>query len=172
MGQCIVRPEDRMQSTQTPLAVLLQTVAVEVERVAEALDAIQWEAFVETEQRTVGQLIYHIAWAWEAESAAFRALASGAASSDWTQEWLDARNSEQAIASAKMSRPAIMRFYRESRDLAIAFINSLSPTDLASSGTHMPGEPERTVAGWIDACLIGHPREHLAEIQATVKSSS
>jgi hypothetical protein len=30
----------------------------------------------------------------------------------------------------------------------------------------MPGEPERTVAGWIDACLIGHPREHMAQIEA------
>jgi hypothetical protein len=159
-----------MQSTQTPLVALLQTVADEIERLAEDLNTLQWDAFVETEQRTVGQLIHHIAWAWETESAAFRAIASGATSSGWTQDWLDAQNAEQAGVSAKMSREAIMRYYRDSRDLAIAFINSLSPTDLESTGTHMPGEPERTIAGWIDACLISHPREHRAQIEATVQS--
>ena len=133
---------------------------------AEALDAVQWNAFVETEQRTVGQLIHHIAWAWEAESAAFRAIASGAASSGWTQDWLDARNADQARMSATMSRRAIMRSYRESRDLAIAFVTSLSPSDLQRTGSHMPGEPERTVAGWIETCLIGHPSEHAAGIRS------
>lgn len=156
-----------MQSTQSPLATLLQATADEMEQMAEALDDIQWNAFVETEQRTIGQLIHHIAWMWEAESAVFRSIANGATSSGWTQDWLDAQNAEQARLSATMSRESIMRFYRESRDLAIAFIASLSPAELARIGTHMPGEPERTVAGWIDACLIGHPREHLAQIERT-----
>ncbi len=160
-----------MQSTQSPLATLLQAVADEIERMAEALDAVQWDAFVETEQRTVGQLIHHIAWAWEAESAAFRAIASGAGGSGWTQEWLDTQNAEQARMSAKLSRREIMRAYRAARDLAIAFIRSLSPTALERSGTHMPGDPERTVAGWIETCLIGHPREHLAEIEATLRAT-
>lgn len=157
-----------MQTTQTPLATLLRAVADELEQIAEALDAVYWNAFVETEQRTVGQLIHHVAWAWEAESAAFRALASGAAGSGWTQEWLDARNAEQARASESMSKQEIMRFYRDSRDLAIAFVASLSPSDLERTGTHMPGEPERSVAGWIDTCLIGHPREHTPGIVAAV----
>ena len=160
-----------MQSIQTPLAALLQAIAAEMERMAEALDDVQWNAFVETEQRTVGQLIHHIAWAWQAESAAFQSIAEGATASGWTQEWLDGQNAEQARASAAMSRPAIMRFYRESRDLALDFIERLSPGELQRTGTHMPGEPERTVAGWIEACLIGHPREHLVEIQTVVREN-
>lgn len=160
-----------MQSTQTPLTALLQAIAAEMERMAEALDDVQWNAFVETEQRRVGQLIHHIAWAWQAESAAFRSIADGATASGWTQEWLDAQNAQQARASAAMSRAEIMRFYRESRDLALAFTERLSPDELQRAGTHMPGEPERTVAGWIESCLIGHPREHLAEIQTVVREN-
>ena len=40
------------------------------------LDRIAWETYVPSEQRTAGQLVDHIAWAWEAESAAFRAIAA------------------------------------------------------------------------------------------------
>lgn len=158
-----------MQTAPSPLAVLLRAVADEIERLTEMLTAAQWDAFVETEQRTVGQLIHHIAWAWEAESAAFRAIASGSAGSGWTQEWLDAQNAEQASISANLSRREIMGRYCASRGLAIAFIRSLSPAALERSGYHMPGEPERTVAGWIETCLIGHPREHLPEIEAALR---
>jgi hypothetical protein len=62
-----------------------------------------------------------------------------------------------------------MRSYRESRDLAIAFVTSLSPSDLQRTGTHMPGEPERTVAGWFETCLIGHPSEHAAGIRSVLQ---
>lgn len=161
-----------MPAERNPLVELLRAVADEVERLAGALDDAMWDQFIETEQRTAGQLIDHIAWAWEAESAAFRAIAGGASGSGWTQEWLDARNAEQARISANRSRRDIMRRFRESRDLALAFVNRLSDTDLERIGTHMPGEPERTVAGWIEACLIGHPQEHLTEIEAIVLGRS
>jgi hypothetical protein len=35
----------------------------------------------------------------------------------------------------------------------------------------MPGEPERSVAEWIEVCLIGHPGEHLPEIEATIRKA-
>src|SRR4051794_18191985 len=86
------------------------------------LDRIVWETYIPSEQRTAGQLIDHIVWAWEAESAAFRAIASGMSGSGWTQEWLDAQNAEQARISATRSRREIMARYRASRTLALAFI--------------------------------------------------
>jgi hypothetical protein len=133
------------------------------------LDRIVWETYIPSEQRTAGQLIDHIVWAWEAESAAFRAIASGMSGSGWTQEWLDAQNAEQARISATRSRREIMARYRASRTLALAFIRGSNETELERTGTHMPGEPGRTVAGWIEACLIGHPLEHLPEIASAVE---
>lgn len=161
-----------MVATNATLAQQLRAAADAVEQVTAGLTDWQWELIVPAEDRTIGQLVDHIAWAWEAESAAFRAIAGGSAGSGWTQEWLDAQNAEQTRRSVGRSRREIVRRFRESRDLAIAFVGSLSPTDLERSGTHMPGEPERTVAGWIDVCLIGHPREHLAGMLDTLKSSS
>ncbi len=88
-----------MTTNDTLLLDLLQAVADEVEQLANALDDTMWERFIETEQRTVGQLLDHIAWAWVAESAAFRALARGTGSSGFTQEWLDTENANQAEIS-------------------------------------------------------------------------
>ena len=123
---------------------------------------------METEQRTAGQLIDHIAWAWIAETAAFRAIANGASGSGWTQDWLDAHNAKQARLSAGRSRAEIMQRFREGRDTALAFVTSLNAEGATALRRHMPGEPERTVAGWIEICLLGHPREHLREIEDAV----
>lgn len=157
-----------MIATNASLSQELRAAADAVERAAARLADWQWALVVPEEQRTIGQLVDHIAWAWEVESAAFRAIAGGAARSGWTQDWLDTQNAEQARISANRSRKKITQHFLESRNLAIAFVNGLSPTDLQRTGTHMPGEPERTIAGWIEACLIGHPREHLAGITATI----
>lgn len=153
-----------MQPDPNPLARLLQTVTAEIDQLARELDDLTWDAFVETEQRTVGQILDHIAWAWEAESAAFQAIADCAPGSGWTQPWLDAQNAEQARISATRSRRDIEQRIRESGQRAVAFVDSLTPDRLQRRGTHMPGEPERTVAGWIEACLIGHPQEHRPQI--------
>ena len=167
--KCIVWVEESMESDNLTLARRLLAAADEFERTIRPLSDAQWELVVPAEQRTIGQLVDHIAWAWEAESAAFRAIAGGASTSGWTQEWLDTQNAEQAQLSRKHSRREIMQHFHTSCDLARAFVVSLSPTDLARTGTHMPGEPERTVAGWIEACLIGHPREHIRQIQMVVE---
>jgi hypothetical protein len=159
-----------MVATNATLAQQLRAAADAVEQVTAGLADEQWDLIVPAEERTIGQLVDHIAWAWEVESAAFRAIAGGAPGSGWTQEWLDEQNAKQARLSAHRSRREIVLRFRQSRNLAIAFVNSLSPTDLERIGTHMPGEPERSVAGWIDGCLIGHPREHLVEIMAVIDS--
>lgn len=160
-----------METDSLTLAGRFLAAAVDFERTILLLTDAQWGTMVPAEQRTVGQLVAHIAWAWEVESAAFRAIAGGATGSGWTQEWLDARNAEQARASQALTRRDTMRQFHAARDLARAFVISLSPTDLARVGTHMPGEPARTVAAWIEACLIGHPGEHLTGIVAAVRQT-
>lgn len=160
-----------MVPTNLTLAHQLRSAADAVERATARLADWQWNLMVPAEERTIGQLVDHIAWAWEAESAAFRAIAGGASNSGWTQEWLNRQNAEQARLSEQRTKREILQSFRASSNLAVAFVESLSTTDLQRSGTHMPGEPERTVAGWIEACLIGHPREHLTEIEIVVSTS-
>ena len=157
-----------MQTSQDLGTTLIEQFAEVADRLEAYLDRIAWETYIPSEQRTAGQLIDHIAWAWEAESAAFRAIAGGASGSGWTQEWLDAQNAEQADSSARRGRREIVARYRASRGLALAFIRGLNETELQRTGTHMPGEPERSVAGWIEVCLIGHPLEHLPEIASAI----
>jgi hypothetical protein len=43
-------------------------------------------------------------------------------------------------------------------------IRGLSDAELDRRGNHMPGEPEHSVAEWIQICLIGHASEHLPAI--------
>jgi hypothetical protein len=160
-----------MNTQSDPSIDLLEQIATALDELVAYQDQAAWETYLPSEQRTVGQLIDHVAWAWEAESAAFQAIADGASGSGWTQDWLDARNAEQAAASATRSRDEIMAHYRAGRDTAVAFIAGLSEEQLQRSGTHMPGEPERTVAGWIEVCLIGHPREHMSGIEEAVSGT-
>jgi hypothetical protein len=160
--------EERMNARQDIATALVEQFAEVADQLEAYLDRIAWETYIPSQQRTAGQLVDHIAWAWEAESAAFRAIAGGASGSGWTQEWLDAQNVEQARISATRSRREIVARYRASRDLALAFIRGLNETELERTGTHMPGEPARSVAGWIEGCLIGHPQEHLPEIASAV----
>lgn len=161
-----------MRADQSTLAGRLRAAADRVELRVDALDDRRWNAFIESEQRTVGQLVAHIAWAWQAECAAFRAIADGASGSGWTQEWLDTQNAEQARISATRPRSEIMERFRTARDHALSFVEQLGPTELQRIGQHMPGEPARTVAGWIETCLIGHPLEHLPEIENATSEQS
>lgn len=158
-----------MNEPERPLQRILAVVVAEMEKLAEALDDRLWDAFVETEGRTAGQLLDHVAWAWDAEREAFAAIAGGARDSGWTLEWLDAQNGEQARASARRPRSEIQDRLHRSGCRAFEFVGSLTAEELGRSGTHMPGEPERTVAGWIEACLVGHPREHAAAIEALLR---
>ncbi len=161
-----------MVASNKALAHQLRSAADAVEQATAGLAEWQWNLMVPAEERTVGQLVGHITWAWEPESAAFRAIAGGETTSGWTQEWLEEQNAKRARLSEQRTQRDILQRYRASANLAIAFVASLSSTDLQRFGTHMPSEPERTVAGWIEACLIGHPREHLAEIEAAIRSIS
>jgi len=157
-----------MHARQDIATALIEQFAAVADQLETYLDRIAWETYIPSEQRTAGQLVDHIAWAWEAESAAFRAIAGGASGSGWTQEWLDAQNAEQARISKTRSRREIVARYRAARGLALAFIRGSNETELQRIGTHMPGEPARSVAGWIEVCLIGHPLEHLPEIASAV----
>jgi hypothetical protein len=135
----------------------------------ERFDDHQWSIFVPNEGRTVAALVHHVAWAYDAESAAFVEIANGRPETGWTAEWLDAQNAQQGEQFANAGREETLAELRRAIDLALERILGFTDEQLARPGRHMPGEPERTVAGWIEVCLIGHAAEHLPSIDAAVK---
>src|SRR5690349_16862010 len=100
---------------------LIAQLEAAADRIAAYQDDLAHEAYVPSEQRTVGQLIDHIAWMWEAESAVFRAIAEGAEGSGWTQEWLDTENAAQARLSATRTPAEIRTRFEAGKATAIAF---------------------------------------------------
>ncbi|CAN5793931.1 hypothetical protein BH20CHL4_BH20CHL4_11110 [soil metagenome] len=138
----------------------------------EALPENAWETFLPGEEKTVAALVHHVAWAMEAESAAFLTMTEGGGDTGWTEEWLDAANREQAEVHAHDDRDSTMVHMHKSAESAVQRVSGLSDDELGRRGRHMPGEPEHSVSEWIEICLIGHPREHLPAIESLLPRSS
>ena len=161
-----------MTKQNDPALDLIAQLEAAADRLSAYQDDLAQEAYVPSEQRTVGQLIDHIAWMWEAESAVFQAIADGADGSGWTQEWLDTENALQARISATRTPAETRNRFESGKATAIAFIAGLTPDQFERTGTHMPGEPPRPIRGWIEVCLIAHPLDHLPAIESAVSRSS
>jgi hypothetical protein len=133
--------------------------------VAEQAPEHAWSQEIAAEEKTVAALVHHVAWALEAESAVFHSIAKDGPDSVWTIEWLDAENQKQAEVHAHDTKEATLDLLRRNTDLVLQRIRSLTATELERRGNHMPGEPERSVAGWIEVCLIDHPLAHLPVLE-------
>ena len=83
------------------MSELARELANHFHRVAEAfageverLSPRQSRAFCSEDERTVATSAHHVAWAYEAEIEAFRAMAEGRPVPSWTEESLDEANAE------------------------------------------------------------------------------
>jgi len=114
----------------------------------------------------VTALVHHVAWAMGVESAAFLIMARGGGDTDWTEELLDTVNRQQAALHAHDSKDATLILLRQNTETAAAMVRGLSDDELDRRGKHMPGEPEHSVAEWIEICLIGHMLEHQPVIES------
>lgn len=127
-----------------------------------------WRTYVPNEGRTVAALVHHVAWAYQAESQAFLEIANGRTDTGWTAEWLEAQNAEQGERFAQADRATTLAELCQAAEVARTMIAGLGEDQLARRGRHMPGEPERSVAEWIEVCLIGHAAEHQPSIERAV----
>lgn len=151
---------------------LAERLAQSVERFVQTLEALPdsaWETFLPAEEKTVGALAHHVAWALGAEATAFLTMAQGGGDTGWTQEWLDSTNRQQAEAHARDARETTLPLLRQSSESAATMVRALSDIELDQRGKHMPGEPGHSVSEWIEICLIGHPLEHLPVIESLLE---
>lgn len=153
------------------LADQFEREAIAFLRQVEQLPAERWHVLVPEEERTVAALVNHVALGWRGETVAFHRIASGRAAPGMSTAALNALNAEHGDQYAQAGREETLVLLQKALGSTAAFIRSLSDEQLARRGYHMPEEPERSVAEWIEMCLIGHPAEHLPAILGFPRSS-
>lgn len=158
-----------MSTRALSLAERMEQSATRFLQAVEALPDSAWETFLPAEEKTVGALVHHVAWALGAEATAFLTMAQGGGDSGWTQEWLDTTNRQQAGVHARDARETTLPLLRQSAESAATMVRGLSNDELDQRGKHMPGEPEHSVSEWIEICLIAHPLEHLPAIESLLE---
>ncbi len=153
------------------LSIRLEAVIKQVLDIIDALPDWVWNEDVEIEEKSVGALLHHIGWALENEAAEFQKIARGEEIDGWAHDWLDATNREQAEIHRHDAPEQVRQYLREVARTTAEFVRQLSSEELNRTGRHIRGEPARSAAEWIDACLIGHPLGHLAQMVDLVDSS-
>lgn len=138
-----------------------EAFAAEVERLSPA----QWRAFCPEEGRTAAALARHVAWGYEVEMEAFRAMAKGRPVPTWTEEALDRANAEAGRTHAACVQAETVALLRHNAAAAAAIVRGLTDTQLARGGVYIEGFPSETVDVWIAEVLIGHPGMHLPAIR-------
>jgi uncharacterized damage-inducible protein DinB len=161
-----------MSTRAISLADRVEEAAGQFARTAAKLPEHAWNQEIAAEEKTVAALVHHVAWALEAESAVFHRIAKGGPDSVWTKDWLDAENRKQAEVHAHDTKEVTLDRLRRDTDLVLKRIRSLTDIELERRGKHMPGKPDRSVAEWIEICLINHPRAHLPVIEDMLSSTS
>jgi len=169
---------DQFRVTSDKPAALAEEIRQTADRflaVVEAIPPVHWHDLIPAEEKTLSALVQHIAWALDAESLAFAGIAEGAGDFSWTSEWLDQQNQQHANLHANDDKAASIDALRKASKLAAGRVAAITATGLSQTGRHMPGEPERSVAEWVEVCLIAHPMDHLAAVEnfnATARSGT
>jgi hypothetical protein len=161
-----------MSAQAHELAGRFDRAAAEFEAALSRLSDENWTAYVPEEQRTVAALVNHVALAWRGESISFQRIALGKSGKGLTNQELDELNAEHGNQFADADRDETMARLRKAKESTASFIRGLSDEQLERRGKHMPEEPQRSVAEWIEICLIGHPGDHLPAILAAVQTKN
>ena len=159
-----------MSARARELADRFQQVSDAFADEVELLSPSQWRAFSPEEGRTVAALVHHVAWAYEAEIEAFRAMAEGRPVPSWTEESLDEANAEAGRAFAACDQAETVALLRANATTAAAVVRGLTDEQLARTGVYIEGEPAEGVEVWIEEVLIEHPGMHLPAIRAATRA--
>jgi hypothetical protein len=88
-----------MSERAEALAMRFEAVRDEFLAFARELTPQQWSREVPEENPTIAAMVHHIAWSYEVETAAFRAMAEGRPFQAWTDETLAQANQINAEIS-------------------------------------------------------------------------
>lgn len=157
------------------LAMDLERTNAGVIAFTESLFDADWDVFVPNEERRVGVVIQHIAFAYTAEINLIRAILiddrlPGIYESCAQLDKINARHAMQLQAG---TRDDALQELRRQGDDAASFIRALDDADLEKSRALGLWDGEVfTVGSLIERIILGHPQGHLASIRAALGRES
>lgn len=134
-----------------------------------ALSQEQWSAWCVEEECTVAALAAHVAWGYEVEIDAIRAMATGSSVPTLTEDDLDQMNVAAGQTNAACDQTATLALLRRNAAAATTTLRSFTNEHLARTGCYLTGEPAERVDVWIEEVLIAHPGMHLPAIRSAAR---
>ena len=158
-----------MSDRSQRLAEELQQVTDEVAAFVEAVPDGAWHRACTAEHCTVAALACHIADGYSGIlDSLVKPIAEGQEGPRFSQEDLARWNAAAAEANAAQPKEVALERLRTQAPPAIAYVRTLSDEQLARSGRLPFGGDPMTAEAVIEHVLIGHPRGHLASMQAAI----
>lgn len=148
------------------LAARLEVAVEEAIAAIEGCSEERWTALVPADGWSFAATAHHIARALQQTFALARCIATGQPLPRLVPEEMEAANQEQARAFAACTKAETLALLRGNRDAALEQLRTLSDAQLARA------EPFPILGGTfsarelIDALVIGHIKQHLANMLA------
>jgi uncharacterized damage-inducible protein DinB len=156
-----------MSTRAEQLADELQQVTDEVVASIEAVPDAAWQRACADEQCTVAALACHIADGYSGVlDNLVKPIAEGQEGPRYSMEDLAQWNAAAAQENAAQPKEVALERLRAQAPVAIEYVRALSEAQLQRVGTLPFGGDPMTAEAVITHVLIGHPRGHLASIQA------
>ncbi len=151
------------------LATQFEQANADMIAAVEGMSEEQWRADCPSDGRSIAVMAHHVATSHAGISGLVAAVANGQPVPPFTRELIDQGNAEHAREHADATREETLALLRENGAAAAAIVRPLSDDQLARTATLLGNEA--TAAGIAETILIGHPRTHLASIQAAMQSA-
>jgi hypothetical protein len=145
-----------------PLVVRLEAAIAPIEGCPEE----RWTALIPANGWSFAATAHHIAVALRQTFTLARCIATGERLPALVPEEMEAANQEHARAFAACTRNDTLTLLRSSRDAVLNELRRLSADELARTGTLPILGGSFSAGELIDLLVIGHVREHLAQLQA------
>jgi uncharacterized damage-inducible protein DinB len=130
----------------------------------------QWRRHVESENRSVGVVMHHVAIAHPVIAGWVTAAAHGR-DVGVERGWFDQVNAQHAREQAQCTKAETLALLRRNGEAAARVVRALDDSQLDSSATIITGRPPLTAQQVTERILIGHVRGHLSTTQTAIGGS-
>jgi hypothetical protein len=148
------------------LAAQFEQANADLIAAVEGMGDARWGARTPNEQWPVGVVAHHVAVSHPGIVDVVIAIAEGRQLPPFTQEMVDRGNTQHARENANCTREETLALLRENGGAAAEIVRAIPDEGFARTASLLGREMSAQQAA--EMILIGHPRSHLASIQAAV----